>query len=134
MPFLIKWSRGRKLSHPLAMRAKIVLMSSEGRTDVAIAQALRFHVNTARKWRLRFIRDGHEGLNDAPRSGKPRKHDHVEIRVAILKTILSESALRAWHRSDAGRPWRRGWDSPRTSSGERCGSRASASRRRGPGA
>lgn len=75
-----------KTSQGTALRAGIVLESVKGFAikDVAV----RFDVNvlTVRKWRERFIARGIAGLQDAPRSGKPRKH-LPELRDRILATL-----------------------------------------------
>jgi hypothetical protein len=41
--------------------------------------------NTVSKWRSRFARLGLKGLEDAPRSGKPKRY--VGIREQVLKTV-----------------------------------------------
>jgi transposase len=53
-------------------RAKMVLLAAEGWTNDAIAH----HVQTRREvvsiWRKRFFEDRLAGLDDRPRSGRPR--------------------------------------------------------------
>lgn len=79
------WSRRGKSEHRLVERAKIILLSDEGRSNEQIAEAL--HTRTARvsKWRQRFGAKRLAGLGDAVRSGKPAKYDqNTEKRVLGL--------------------------------------------------
>ncbi|MDR2301668.1 MAG: IS630 family transposase [Deltaproteobacteria bacterium] len=69
-----------------AEKAKIILKSMEGKTDLAIAHELGVMPNTVSKWRHRFIKDGLEGLNDLPRAGYPL-YDHEKIRESILDLL-----------------------------------------------
>jgi hypothetical protein len=68
-----------------------VILSSIGFTDSDIAKLLDLHPNTVRNRRLRFNAEGLEGLLDAPRSGRPKVHDHKKIRNDILKILKERS-------------------------------------------
>ena len=54
------------------MRAQIALMAHRGETTTAIAQALGVSVQTVSHWRSRLAHRGVEGLQEIPRSGRPR--------------------------------------------------------------
>jgi hypothetical protein len=53
------------------MRARIVLLASEGFSNMEIARKLDSTPQTACKWRKRFYEEGLSGLEDRPRSGRP---------------------------------------------------------------
>src|ERR1017187_4940424 len=52
-------------------RAKIILGLTAGETKKEIAQQLGTVGQTVRRWEQRFLQHGAEGLDDAPRSGRP---------------------------------------------------------------
>jgi transposase len=58
----------------LALRGRIVLAAAEGRSNQQIASTLGLPQVTVGKWRRSFAQRGLEGLQDAPRSGRPIKH------------------------------------------------------------
>ena len=59
----------------LAQRSRIVLAAAEGLSNRQIAAELKMPAVTVGKWRQSFAAHGLEGLRDAPRSGRPLKHD-----------------------------------------------------------
>lgn len=59
----------------LALRSRIVLAAADGASNQEIAAALKLPAITVGKWRNSFAVGGIEGLRDAPRSGRPLKHD-----------------------------------------------------------
>lgn len=58
----------------LALRSRIVLAASAGQSNQQIAATLRIPEVTAGKWRRAFAHAGIDGLQDAPRAGRPPKH------------------------------------------------------------
>jgi len=54
------------------LRARIVLGAAANEPNAMIAARLGVTVDTVRKWRSRFAAGRLEGLNDLPRSGRPR--------------------------------------------------------------
>jgi transposase len=58
----------------LVQRGRIVLAAAAGESNQQIAAALAIPEVTVGKWRRCFARQGLEGLQDAPRSGRPVKH------------------------------------------------------------
>lgn len=83
---LEQWSKGRTVEVRLAERAQIVLRCLKRETIQAIAKALNLLPNTVIRWRRRFERDGIKGLQDLPRSGKPRQYDAV-FRNNVLSAL-----------------------------------------------
>src|SRR5271157_2139865 len=72
---LDKLIRSSSTPQSLALRSRIVLAAADGVSNQEIAAALKVPAITVRKWRRSFAIDGLEGLRDAPRSGRPPKHD-----------------------------------------------------------
>ncbi len=64
-------SHSFKLESRYVQRAKIILLSIEGKTMDEIIKATGLSKPVVNKWRQRFRADGIAGLRDAPRSGKP---------------------------------------------------------------
>jgi transposase len=58
----------------LVQRSRIVLAAASGKTNQQIADELQMPEVTVGKWRRGFGSRGLEGLQDAPRSGRPVKH------------------------------------------------------------
>ena len=58
----------------LALRSRIVLAASAGQSNQQIAATLGIPEVTAGKWRRAFATSGIDGLQDAPRAGRPVKH------------------------------------------------------------
>jgi transposase len=75
--------RGAKTCWRDRLRAQIVLAAARGRDNARIAADLGISVDTARKWRGRFAARRLEGLNDLPRSGRPRRIRAAE-RAAVV--------------------------------------------------
>ncbi|MCG5526382.1 helix-turn-helix domain-containing protein [Ectothiorhodospira haloalkaliphila] len=72
--------KGAKDQH---LRAKIVLACAEGQSSNEIAQRLGVNPNTAKKWRRRFDEYGVAGLEDAHRSGRPRKVTEEKVQEVV---------------------------------------------------
>src|SRR5271169_3341235 len=72
---LDKLVRSSSTPQSLALRSRIVLAAAEGSNNQQIAAALKIPPITVGKWRQSFAVHGIEGLRDAPRSGRPPKHD-----------------------------------------------------------
>jgi transposase len=67
-------TRARAYTAPYAqvVRAKIVLLAAEGMANVEIAARLDTSPQVVHRWRKRFGERRLKGLEDAPRSGRPR--------------------------------------------------------------
>ncbi len=75
--------RKPKTPQYLAFRARIILMSAEGLPVSEIVGSLSTTRATVRKWKMRYIENGISGLQDAGRSGKPRKYGEMFRRQII---------------------------------------------------
>jgi transposase len=76
-------ARGAKTAHRDRQRAQIVLLAARSCPAAAIARRLHITEDTARKWRGRFAARGLGGLDDLPRSGRPRRIGELE-RAAVV--------------------------------------------------
>ena len=80
---LKKRVRGAKTCWRDRLRAQIVLAAARGRDNAQIAARLAVAVDTVRKWRGRFAERGLPGLEDLPRSGRPRRISEAD-RAAVV--------------------------------------------------
>ena len=80
---LKKRVRGAKTCWRDRLRAQIVLAAAQGRDNARIAARLGVAVDTVRKWRGRFAERGLPGLEDLPRSGRPRRISEAD-RAAVV--------------------------------------------------
>lgn len=72
--------RSGKTEHRVAMRARAILLAADGWPNDAIARHLGRHHTWVRKWRRRFARERLAGLQDRPRSGRPRRLSPLAAR------------------------------------------------------
>jgi transposase len=72
---LDKFVHSSSTAQSLAQRSRIVLAAADGASNQQIGAALKIPEVTVGKWRHLFALHGIEGLRDAPRSGRPPKHD-----------------------------------------------------------
>jgi transposase len=75
---LNSWVQAASTPQALALRSRIILAAAAGRSNRRIAAELEIPEVTVGKWRRCFAAQALEGLRDAPRSGRPPKHD-VEV-------------------------------------------------------
>jgi hypothetical protein len=66
-------TQARKYTAPYhsVLRAKIVLLAAQGRSNDQIAASLSVPRQIVSKWRKRFFEQGAAGLEDEPRPGRP---------------------------------------------------------------
>ena len=118
------------------VRARIVLLAAGGAQNVDIARRVGVCVDVASRWRKRFCLEGLAGLDDRPRSGRPRifgsevvagvkalaceppEESGVPLSEVELEELashavteglvdaISSSTVRRWLHADAIKPWR----------------------------
>jgi transposase len=81
------WVQRRSTAQGLALRARIVLACTSGRTDVDVARDLRIRRSTVGEWRRRFQRDRLDGWLDEPRPGAPRRITDGMVERVITETL-----------------------------------------------
>jgi putative transposase len=83
-------SASRSLPAGLVMRARIILMSAGGESNLAIATRLRLSQATVGQWRRRFVAQGISGLHDELRPGRPRTISDERVARLVRKTLESK--------------------------------------------
>lgn len=80
------------------MRAKILLGAADEESTEALAQRLDVRTGTVSKIRRRFVQERLGALNDAPRSGRPRRYDEtVERRVLDMLDTPPPRGFARWN-------------------------------------
>lgn len=72
MESLQRMARSYTLPYFQVTRAKVVLLAAQGWDNSAIAQRLDLPREVVSRWRKRFFEQRLGGLEDLPRSGRPR--------------------------------------------------------------
>jgi transposase len=93
---LASWVRSPSIRAGLAQRARIVLLAADGVSNTAIAVRLGVSRPTVIGWRDRYAARGLAGLEDEPRSGRPRTIDHRRIVTATLTPPPKKYAVTHW--------------------------------------
>jgi transposase len=70
-----------------AMRARIVLRAAEGASNTEIAREVGVSLPTVGLWRRKFSERRMDGLETAPRSGRPREITDDEVKRVLAKTL-----------------------------------------------
>jgi hypothetical protein len=67
--------RAHSTPQALAFRCQVILRAAtpERPSNLQVAQELHCNRHTVGRWRSRYLQDGLRGLQDAPRSGRPRR-------------------------------------------------------------
>jgi transposase len=80
----------------LAQRARIVLLAADGVGHTEIAELAGVSRPKVISWRGRYERSGLRGLEDQPRSGRPRRIDHGRIITATLRPPPRSPGVTHW--------------------------------------
>lgn len=84
---LERLARRTRANRHVALRAKMILASASGLSDVAVAAKLRVNNVTVGTWRKRFAKDRLDGLYDEPRVGGPRKITDEQVEAIVVQTL-----------------------------------------------
>lgn len=95
---LTRWSRGRSTPSRLVLRAKIVLLASEGMMNKSIAAQVGTDRMTVGRWRGRYAWKRLAGIEkDAPRGGRPATvRNQVATRIVERTTRTVPSNATHW--------------------------------------
>lgn len=93
---LESWIRASSTPAGMVDRARIVLWASEGMSMTAIADRLGVSRPTARAWCQRYRAEGVAGLDDRPRSGRPRVVDAAKVLAATLTPPPKSLGVTHW--------------------------------------
>lgn len=78
-------SRAHSADHRAVVRSKIILMLFNGHSYDSVKTELKVGREAIAKWKKRFIESGMEGLQDAPRPGKPKIYTEADKARVIQK-------------------------------------------------
>src|SRR5665648_562973 len=93
---LQRLTRSSSVSAGLAQRARIVLLAGEGMANTAIAERVGVSRATVIAWRGRYQGKGLAGLEDEPRSGRPRRVDRAKVIAATLRRPPKRYGVTHW--------------------------------------
>jgi transposase len=80
----------------LAQRARIVLLAADGESNTAIAAKVGVSRPTVLAWRERYQAKGLAGLDDEPRSGRPREIDRSKVIATTLAPPPAKYGVTHW--------------------------------------
>jgi transposase len=93
---LEQWLRSRTMPQRQVERARILLGAAAGESGYALAERLGLSRPTVQRWLDRYERDGVAGLEDRPRSGRPRRIT-PEVEAEVVRLTLEEAVPRGTH-------------------------------------
>src|SRR3954454_13503821 len=93
---LESWTPSRPLPAGHVERARIVLAVADGAGTTGAARRLGVSRPTVIKWRDRFAAHGIAGLDDEPRSGRPKSIDDAAIIAATLEPPPASLGVTHW--------------------------------------
>ena len=77
----------RTLPHGLVQRSQIILLASEGLSNLEISKRLHLSKPSVGKWRRRFLESGIQGLHEELRPGRPRTISDEKVAALVRKTL-----------------------------------------------
>ncbi len=86
---LLRWMQLPSTSQAVALRCRIVLACSEGRSNTTVARECGVSPPVVGKWRARFREGRLAALRDRPRSGAPRSVTDERVHT-VLEATLAE--------------------------------------------
>jgi len=90
------WVRSPSVPAGMALRARVVLRAAAGEGTSAIAKRLGISRPTVISWRERYRTGGISGLQDAPRSGRPKTVDEAAIIARTLQPPPDHLGVTHW--------------------------------------
>ena len=91
----------RRVNSPTAskrdhLRANIILLRSQGRSQTDVARNLGVSLACVNKWSQRFEREGLDGLVDRPGRGRPHSIDPSIVERVISEATRPPAPLKRW--------------------------------------
>jgi transposase-like protein/transposase len=93
---LMVWSRASTVPAGLVQRARIVLLAADGVSHAEVARRVGVNRQTVINWWARYETSGLVGLDNRPRSGRPRRIDRATIITATLTPPPSTLGVTHW--------------------------------------
>lgn len=87
---LLRRVNQRKGAQDASLRAEIILACADGESGNSIAQRLGVSKDVVSRWRVRFSKWGLPGLNDEPRSGRPRTITDEQVQQVVDQVLQSK--------------------------------------------
>ena len=91
------WVRARTTPQRRMERARIVLGSAGGLSGRALAREIGVSLPTVQRWLDRYDDEGLPGLEDRPRTGRPRSSITPELEAEVVRRTLEEKPPRGTH-------------------------------------
>src|SRR3954452_19031450 len=93
---LASWTRSPSLRAGLAQRARVVLLAADGVGTAEIVRRVGMSKPAVIGWKRRYAAEGVAGLDDRPKSGRPRLIDPVDIVLATLEPPPQRLGVTHW--------------------------------------
>jgi transposase len=93
---LTSWTRSPSVRAGLAQRARIVLLAADGVGTSDIVRRVGVSKPTVIAWKRRYAEEGLGGLDDRPKSGRPRSVDAAEIVVRTMEPPPDKLGVTHW--------------------------------------
>jgi transposase len=93
---LRSWTRSPSMRAGLAQRARVVLLAAEGVGTAEIVRRVGLSKPAVIGWKRRYGAEGITGLEDRPKSGRPRLIDPVDIVLATLEPPPPRLGVTHW--------------------------------------
>lgn len=87
---LLRRVNQRKGAQDASLRAEIILACTDGESGNSIAQRLGVSKDVISRWRVRFSKWGLPGLNDEPRSERPRTITDEQVQQVVDQVLQSK--------------------------------------------
>jgi transposase len=88
--------RSQTMPHALVRRARIILLSGQGRSNREVARRCGVTAPVVSHWRHRYQERGLAGLHDELRPGRPRTHDDEQV-AELLRLVAQRKPEHATH-------------------------------------
>src|ERR1700757_801916 len=93
---LVSWTRSPSIRAGLARRAGVVLLAADGLGTNEIVRRVGLSKPAVIGWKRRWDAEGLAGLDDRPKSGRPRRIDPVSIVLATLAPPPEKLGVTHW--------------------------------------
>src|SRR5690606_33805878 len=98
---LEKTIRSRSAPVRLIERSKIVLMASQGQSNIEIAERMKITAHTVARWRNRYAEQGYEGIEkELPRGdnqGGRKRTEQARLRSRIIEVTTQSKPKDSTH-------------------------------------
>src|ERR1700758_790332 len=93
---LVSWTRAPSIRAGLAQRARVVLLAADGMGTNEIVRRVGLSKPAVIGWKRRWGAEGLAGLDDRPKSGRPRRIAPVSIVLATLAPPPEKLGVTHW--------------------------------------